>query len=625
MTFFVFLPLFAFLFILVFLFKKNLLGFRAAFIFSSLLWTLAAVAIVEILSLFQALTRELVTGCWVLVILGALFSFKGILGIQRTKTVPAEKFSVLEWVLFFTIFLVLVITGVTAIVAAPNNWDSMTYHLPRVMHWIQNQSVAHYPTHILRQLYQPPGSEFLILHFQILVGNDRFVNMVQWFSLLGSIITVSLIAAELGASRLGQILSGFITAVIPMAVLQSSSTQNDLIAGFWLSAAVYFLIRLLKNEAGFFDRAGAGCTLGLALLTKGTIYVFLLPWLGAFFLYSFLKRRKYFLRDLIVIAVCCLLINIGHYVRNVQTFGKPLSSGSEHYTNEGDLAGALISNPVRNLSVHLSMPFPAVNQAFKDGLNGFHQRISSRPAEATTWGEFDVPHFWAHEDITGNPFHVLLGFVILFFIFLKKENGRPVKSYAVLLIASYLLFCLIFKWQMFHSRLHLPLFILGAPLLGMVLSRIKQKEIIFVVIAVLMLTAVPSLFYNERRPLVGKKNIFNTSREEQYFSYRRFMLLPYVLTAKYTATRGWDKIGFVFGGDDWEYPLWVFLKNVNPAIEIRNVNVKNESRKLVSRQESPPALISQSEAPPDVIVADQVPYFRGQRISFISFYENIRP
>ena len=56
---------------------------------------------------------------------------------------------------------IVVMAGLTAIVAPPNTYDSMTYHLPRVMHWIQNQSVAHYPTHIPRQLHFPPGAEFI--------------------------------------------------------------------------------------------------------------------------------------------------------------------------------------------------------------------------------------------------------------------------------------------------------------------------------------------------------------------------------------------------------------------------------------------------------------------------------
>ncbi|HSO12589.1 MAG TPA: hypothetical protein VLT51_09455, partial [Anaerolineales bacterium] len=50
----------------------------------------------------------------------------------------------------------MLILGVTAFVAAPNTWDSMTYHLSRVMHWEQNQSLAFYPTSISRQLYLGP-------------------------------------------------------------------------------------------------------------------------------------------------------------------------------------------------------------------------------------------------------------------------------------------------------------------------------------------------------------------------------------------------------------------------------------------------------------------------------------
>jgi hypothetical protein len=48
---------------------------------------------------------------------------------------------------------------VLALITPPNMYDSMTYHMSRVVHWIQNGSLAHYPTSIGRQLFLPPGAE----------------------------------------------------------------------------------------------------------------------------------------------------------------------------------------------------------------------------------------------------------------------------------------------------------------------------------------------------------------------------------------------------------------------------------------------------------------------------------
>jgi hypothetical protein len=89
------------------------------------------------------------------------------------------------------------VIGVIAVVAPPNTWDGMSYHMARVAHWIQDQSVRHFSTSYLPQLYQMPWAEFAITHLQILSGSDIFANCVQWGGMAGSLIGVSWLAGLL--------------------------------------------------------------------------------------------------------------------------------------------------------------------------------------------------------------------------------------------------------------------------------------------------------------------------------------------------------------------------------------------------------------------------------------------
>ena len=152
----------------------------------------------------------------------------------------------------------------------------MTYHMSRVVHWIQNKSVWHYPTHILRQIELNPWAEFAITHLQILSGGDYWANFVQWFFMLGSLIGVSLIAKEFGADARGQVFATVFAATIPMGILQSTSTQNDYAVSFWLVCFVYYGILIQKATKWQYVLA-FGASLGLAFLTKGTAYLYAIP------------------------------------------------------------------------------------------------------------------------------------------------------------------------------------------------------------------------------------------------------------------------------------------------------------------------------------------------------------
>ncbi|MDV3000432.1 MAG: hypothetical protein N5P05_002038 [Chroococcopsis gigantea SAG 12.99] len=148
------------------------------------------------------------------------------------------------------------------------------------MHWIQNQNLAHYPTYYSAQLVHPPFAEVAIMHLQILSGGDRFANWVQWLAMINSIIGVSLVAKELGAKEEGQLFASAFCASIPMGILQASSTQNDYVVAFWILCLAYYTLALVsKSHISYPTILAVASSLGLALYTKSSAYVFTFPFI----------------------------------------------------------------------------------------------------------------------------------------------------------------------------------------------------------------------------------------------------------------------------------------------------------------------------------------------------------
>ncbi len=75
-----------------------------------------------------------------------------------------------------------------AVRSPSNTIDSLQYHMSRVMHWTQNQSLAFYPVYYEPQLFNPIYAEVVILNLRILAGGDWPANLVQWGSMVGTIL-----------------------------------------------------------------------------------------------------------------------------------------------------------------------------------------------------------------------------------------------------------------------------------------------------------------------------------------------------------------------------------------------------------------------------------------------------
>jgi hypothetical protein len=601
---------------------KSLPGedWRYSFLTSSVLWGMLVTAITELLSIFNWISYYPLIIVWGIGVAGLCVWYVGI----KSKQPSALSFGTLpsyEKFLMFGSLVILSAVGFISFVSPPNTLDALSYHMSRVAHWVQNGNVVFYPTNILRQLHQNPWSEFAILQFQVLGKNDAFANLVQWFSMAGSLIGTSLVAAQLGGNRQGQILTTLVVATIPMGIAQGSSTQNDYVLSFWLVCFVYFIL-LLKSQVTWGNVILSGLSLGLAILTKATAYLYAVPFvvLGAFILLRTNYRRGLLCGVLMVFLVFTL--NIGHWSRNYQLYGNPLGPDRETpngfvYSNEIISARVLVSNVVRNVSNHIGTPYQKINDSFEYGIEWIHQVIGiSLNDPRTTWtkSRFGIEKPSTLEDWSGNLLHLisLLGCSLLLLVQKKKDWNLIV--YSTSLMLAFLLFCLYLRWQPWNSRLHLPLFVLWSVVIGLVASNFPKKaQIIFAF--TLFVGSLPWVFFNEARPIFAQRNILNTPRLEQYFSSLPLKKSSYLEAVKFLSEKRCSQVGLAFEWNNIEYPIWVLMEENNlKPIQIEHVKVNNISGQINNRNTLhtfiPCGVIMIKDFAPQTLMVGQVTYFR---------------
>ena len=562
-------------------------GWRHALLGAALLWGLSLTGITELLSALGAITPSSLALAWA--VLAVAFSLAWLVS-RRTEAASLEVASVPRESAALAAVAVtgLVVFG-TALGASsgwPNQWDAMVYHLSRVSHWVQNGNVAFHPTHVPRELFNPPWSEYAILHFSALGLDARVGNLVQWCSLLGCLVGVTAITRRLGGSAAMQWTSALVAATIPMGVLQAATTQNDYVTALWLICGVEASL----SAASASSRAmRVGTALGLAVLTKGTAWIF-----GpAMIAFAWPWRRDGLgasVRAAAIAAVIAAGIAGNHYGRNFAWFGNPFgpadlgsATGSgDSLVNERWSGRVVLSNVLRNAALHLGAPVEPWNRGIEHLVVGAHRWLGTDvfdPATTRAYPEtrYEVRGPLGDPDRTGNPWHFFLIVVSAGLVLARPDPsaGGARKRIALAVIVSALAFCVVLKWQPWHSRLHLPIFVLGSALVGLAASR--TRALAAALIAISLLVALPPLLRNRLAPLVGQRNVFNTTPVEQTF--QAFGGPPMPMEAAYlgaldvVGTAGCRDVGLLIGWDDWEQPFWQFFPGGAEGRRIEHVLV----------------------------------------------------
>lgn len=518
-------------------------------------WTVAGT---ELLSLIEGIDFWPLAAWW-----GVPLAF-GVALLIRCRRSLIEKWPApvkTDWAdsaLIGLIVAFLVMPGLAATFAPPNNWDSMTYHLPRQIYWIQNHSVHHYPPNSPYQLTHPPFAEFVGLQLMVLSGGDRFANLVQWFGLAMTTLLASLIARDLGCGRKGQLLAAALVVLTPTAYIWASNTKNDLVVAVWACAAAWWAIHLLLQRQCTLGRAALiGTTVGLLVLTKGTAYFFGAA-SGLLIAGATIRARRWqFWQPALVMAVCALAVNSGHWTRNYLCFGSLLGPSDQHFFGNTELTPAgLVSQVVRNTALHLALPWDAWNQELYAQIAALHNWLGLGISDSrTTIRPFTVSYTPQHEDMTPAPAHVFLTLLLAPLAFLMyRRLPRPGLTivYLAIPISGFLLFCFLLKWMPWHARLHIPVLCLLAPFLALMMTRRPIAHAVPLLVAGIVLALWPTLRDNYR-PVFGGMNVFRRDRLLQRFHRWPGLQEPTQQLAALVARLNIDEVGLKFGSDDWEY------------------------------------------------------------------------
>lgn len=560
----------------------------------------------EFLSFFHLLERNYI-------FLAELFFWVFFLYHQRLEilqTVHKINFRSKSVFLIITLFLLTFIQG---FFSAPNSTDSMVYHLPRVMYWIQEKTLFQ---DVVRNVhdYLPPFGQYILLHLYLIFGNDSFLFFSQWFAYVVTVIISGVIAGSLGANKQVSRYTSLLVACLPVALMQASGTKIDLIVTGLVVICTYMVLNL--KEEKFWDYIALGFGFGLGSLTKQTFLLYaLIP--STILLVKLLRSNKRYLFFVPLVFTIFLVVQARFISQNLLLYGN--ASGSKE-----DYAGLAIqdislkgvsSNLIKNTMLHI--PIPIYTKQAEDLILYIHKLLGIDVNDCSTTFcdpdfRFKITRFiYPQEDIAANTFHLLLittAGVMLLWQLIKGRLSFLESFIYGLAILSYVAFSTFLKWQPFHSRLHMPFFVIGTIISVLILSKFK-KGVFFlkVVLALSVFLALALIFLNVTRPYVSynlfyesiksfapslsgiPESFFVKPYEQQYFNTRSYWYKPYkTIIEDINKAQLISKTTISFQlMDIFEYPLWAFIKRYHLNLKVVPESKTSNKTIIISTSKDP--------------------------------------
>jgi len=606
-------------FVLIFLdiLSSSKQGWKPIFLKSVIFFSAILVLITETLSAFHAIDRPSILVAWTLVSVLVFLHMRSrfTVGWQRLTqgfgnlTTNIRRSHPLEKAVMALLVILVSMTAVQGVIYPVNNHDSLTYHMPRIVSWINQESVEHYRTSIYRQLYQPPFSEFFNLHVILLLGGDMLCNSLQLFFLLSCVVAVAALLDQIGIAGHLKLVSAALVLTIPIALLQSSNNKSDIILAFFVLTAFIHSLTCIKNGRRG-DYLLLGLSFGLAMLTKGTSPIYLAPLIPtlAFTALRRVVREKSpaVLIHAVLAGLLFLAINAGHQSRNYRLTENVLgldASESKLVSNEKMTPKYLLSNILKNIGRQVG-PAP-LNKYYDKLLLRLHRSLDM-PLDNPYTHFQNIPYSGApsksnYEENAPNYMHLLafLASIALlgYHAWVMKRDTSPAALWLLgTILLQFVLFSALLKWQPWHSRLLVAFFILTVPFVCHVVGLYITNRALSSALAVpFILLGMYVVAFNRTRPL----NITKPSVREVFLAgrfSRQFMGSDRQLFHEYKVVREAMspvkdlQLGIIVDQSNFIYT--VLRDTYDSSIHPIYLNAENPSRTIASPSIRPTCIVT---------------------------------
>jgi hypothetical protein len=413
-----------------------------------------------------------------------------------------NKIMVVSALLFYILPLLFL-----AVYAAPNNFDSHMYHLNRVLFWINNGNLDHFPTVHLQQLYLNVFAEYLVLDTMLLSGGDHFAGLIQFGSFIGSLAGISLLARQLGLKQDGQLLAVIFLLTLPISILESTSTQVDYCACFFFISFLYFGFQLLEKRS-LLTLVAFLLSLSLGGFSKYTIFIFAIPFTVFFAIRILVQYRIAYALKVLVLAIVLLAGTFTpFFYRNYTLFGHIMSPlrntvfASEELPANKHSLPCTFSTLVKNAGLNLGLPDTRFNRIVDEGIRKLHGLMGVEIDDPDIALDPFSVKYSVHEDMIPNTIHFwLILFASAGLLFLDRQWN--VRWFWICAALGLILFCTLMKFQLWSTRTQMPFFAMGAVMVACIYSRKVHWKIAWMAIP-LMLVSAPFVYGNPSKELVS--------------------------------------------------------------------------------------------------------------------------